>query len=219
MDIANIINKKCNLLTIIAAGSRKNYILAKCDCGVVKEYYVYNLFGGHAKSCGCLRFKGTTFTHGKSKHPLFDLWNDIKKRCFNNNCKAYPNYGGRGITICNEWVIDFMIFYDWAMANGWEKGLEIDRINNDGNYEPNNCRFVSREVNVNNRRTTRLISINNETKSLAQWAHQYKISPLALHSRLKNNWDIMDALTMPIQMKGGNNSYADRLKRKQLQET
>jgi len=98
--------------------------------------------------------------HGLSGHPLYTLWAGIKARCINPNHTAYENYGGRGIKICDEWSEDFKKFYDWAVMNGYEKGLDIDRIDNDGEYSPENCRFVSRIKNCANQREMRK---NNST--------------------------------------------------------
>jgi hypothetical protein len=91
------------------------------------------------------------FKHGFNYHPLYAVLRSMKTRCYSPNCNAYHNYGGRGILICDEWK-DPATFCKWAIANGWKKGLSIDRINNDGNYEPNNCRFVTREINMRNSR-------------------------------------------------------------------
>jgi hypothetical protein len=95
-----------------------------------------------------------TIKHGLRRHPIFTLWANIKSRCKNQNHPKYKDYGGRGISICNEWNDDFKTFYDWCITNGWQQGLEIDRVNNNGNYEPSNCRFVTRTQNMRNTRTT-----------------------------------------------------------------
>ncbi|MCF6777856.1 hypothetical protein L3V83_14910 [Thiotrichales bacterium 19X7-9] len=96
------------------------------------------------------------FKHGFSKrsgrHPLYCVWTDIKKRCNNHNSKIYKYYGERGIKVCDEWSNDFKIFYDWSMLNGYKQGLEIDRIDNDKGYSPDNCRFVTTSINLRNRR-------------------------------------------------------------------
>lgn len=93
--------------------------------------------------------------HSLSQHPLYRVWQDMKTRCYNSNHKGYKDYGKRGIKICNEWINDPEIFIKWALANGWEKGLLIDRENNNGNYTPNNVRFVNRELNQRNQRLLR----------------------------------------------------------------
>jgi len=210
MNIQELIGERINLLTILNLGLKKHYVVAKCECGIVKEYYIYNILSHHTRSCGCLEdklFKERSITHGMSKHPIYKLWVDIKKRCFNEKSEAYKNYGGRGIVMCDEWKNDFMIFYDWAINNGYVKGLEIDRENNDLGYCASNCRFVDRIVNANNTRKNKYITFNSETKTLSQWARAYNISPLVLYTRVKNNWDMLDALTIPVSKRGGNNRY------------
>lgn len=206
MKVGELLNKRINRLTIISEGGKKWSVLAKCNCGNIKEYYVYNIINGHAKSCGCLAnavLVERLTTHGRSKDPLYRLWCDIKKRCYNKACNAYKDYGGRGIKMSDEWVNNFITFYNWALSNGYIKGLEIDRIENDGDYESSNCRFVSRIINANNKRTNRKICFNGENKTIAQLAREYNISPLALCTRLNNNWSISDALTYPVRKRGG----------------
>ena len=95
------------------------------------------------------------YKHGLSKDPLYSRWKTMKQRCYNPKCKSYKNYGGRGIQVCQEWKNDFLAFYNWAINNGYQKELEIDRKDNDGNYTPENCRFVTRSKNNKNRRKKR----------------------------------------------------------------
>jgi hypothetical protein len=103
------------------------------------------------------------YKHGyatKSPHPLYRLWATIKNRCYNSKNKDYKRYGGRGITVCEEWECDFMSFYSWATNNGWRKGLAIDRINNNKEYSPNNCRFVRNKINAQNKSDSKWWVIN-----------------------------------------------------------
>ena len=128
--------------------------LCQCDCGEQSKILLSNLRSGKIKSCGCSQFDGmkeSRITHGLSHHSLFSVWCGMKRRCYNPHEHKYSRYGGRGIKLCDEWKNDFQAFYDWAIANGYQKGLQIDRINNDGNYEPCNCRFVTIQENINNR--------------------------------------------------------------------
>ena len=94
----------------------------------------------------------------------------MKQRCYNPNNRSYKNYGGRGITVCQEWKEDFQTFYDWAIANGYKKGLEIDRIDVNGNYEPDNCRWTTSKKNNNNRRNNVKIKIGREEHTVAEWS-------------------------------------------------
>lgn len=102
---------------------------------------------------------------------LYNCWEAIRQRCNNKNSKAYHNYGGRGISYCNEWE-KFEPFCRWALSNGWRKGLDIDRIDNDGDYTPDNCRWITRRENINNRRMTVYLTVNGETKPSTVWADE-----------------------------------------------
>ncbi len=173
--------------------------LCKCDCGNEKIIRGYALKRGASKSCGCLikdiaRTQHTT--HGKTNTRLFSIWHGIKKRCFNNNNKDYKNYGGRGITICDEWKNDFKTFYEWAMANGYADNLSIDRIDNNGNYEPSNCRWVTLKEQANNRNNTKKITYKNETKSITEWAKILGIKKTTLFYRLKKGLPFEKAINI-----------------------
>ncbi len=127
------------------------FICSKCGnhfttlIGSAKNY--------HTTSCGCSKNY-----HGLSKHRLYSIWSGIKDRCLNKKSIPFKQYGGRGISVCKEWSDDFSVFYKWAMQNGHKKELTIDRINNDGNYEPSNCRFATPSVQARN---TKRLGVNN----------------------------------------------------------
>lgn len=128
--------------------------VCRCECGKEKVVYLDSLTRGQSKSCGCTRLaamRSARRTHGLSSHPLYGIWCAIRQRCFSRTNKAYPHYGGRGIVMCFMWREDAGRFIEWARRNGWAPGLEVDRIDNDGNYEPTNCRLVSRDANQRNR--------------------------------------------------------------------
>lgn len=129
-----------------------------CRCGNTCEVLVSNL--PRTKSCGCLeREKPSHFKHGearkRSETPLYKKWQKMKERCYNENCARYSQYGARGITVCDLWRHDSIEFLNWAHANGYEPGLEIDRIDVDGHYEPSNCRFVTKRENAGNRQASK----------------------------------------------------------------
>lgn len=146
--------------------------LCKCDCGnYTSTPSTKTLRNGTCRSCGCIeRERPNKQTHGKSNTKLFAVWNAMKQRCYNPNNRSYKNYGGRGITVCQEWKEDFQTFYDWAIANGYKKGLEIDRIDVNGNYEPDNCRWTTSKKNNNNRRNNVKIKIGREEHTVAEWS-------------------------------------------------
>lgn len=182
--------------------ARKRRVKVKCDCGNEREHFFCVLKAGLSTSCGCYRAESQStrgknnFKHNLSKHPLFNIWRGMKGRCLNNKDKGYKDYGGRGITICDEWVNDFKAFYDWAMANGWEKGLVNDRRNNDEGYSPTNCRFITDYESVRNTRRNHNIEFNGVKKCATDWAKDLNISPQSLTKRI-NNWGVEKALTTP----------------------
>lgn len=136
------IGDKYNYIEIIGLLGRiknKTYVKIKCDCGNYKVIQSCNV--KNTKSCGCKTF------HGLRSHPLYCVWDNIKGRCYRKSNPKYNIYGGRGITLYDEWKNDFKIFYDYCMSNGWEEGLRIDRINPDKGYYPNNIRFVTIQQN------------------------------------------------------------------------
>lgn len=141
----------------------KRFGLFKCPyCGTVFRAMFESIKRGHTKSCGCHRrslFVKMYTTHGLTGTKLHNVWFSIKNRCYNPNCKSYKDYGAKGVVLCNEWLHDFKAFYDWANDNGYLDGLEIDRINVYGNYSPENCRWVPRVVNAQNKRLNK----NNKT--------------------------------------------------------
>lgn len=142
-------------------------------------------------------------THGLTKHPLYNKFTKVKSRCYNGDDKAYDRYGGRGITICTEWLNDFVAFYDWAYSTGWYPGtkLTLERIDNDGPYAPWNCKWATHKEQNNNRRSNVLHTIFFEQLTLPQIFEKYgkgRIPYRAFKERMqRGNWDIYDALYTP----------------------
>lgn len=137
-------------------GSTEIFWNCVCDCGkVTKPIRTRSLRHGAIRSCGCLKrdeVKKRSTKHGLYNSRIYQTWADMKSRCYNSKHKAYRHYGGRGITVCEEWRNDFKAFYDWAIANGYYDDLSIDRIDVNGNYEPSNCRWATAKVQIHNRR-------------------------------------------------------------------
>lgn len=123
--------------------------------------------------------------HGLYKTKIYKVWKSMRQRCFNLNDKNYKNYGGRGITVCEDWNKNFISFYNWSIENGYIEGLTIDRINNNGNYEPNNCRWVDNFIQQTNTRKNIFLTINGETRTLSEWQRFSKISHYAFYKRYR----------------------------------
>lgn len=127
-------------------------ILCVCTCGEYTEVLPNRLTSGNTKSCGCYRTTHPSRkTHGLASHPLYSVWNSMRKRCYDENHGAFKRYGAVGRTVCREWLDGVENFYSWALNNGWKKGLQLDRIDNSKGYSPNNCRFVTPQQNAHNK--------------------------------------------------------------------
>ena len=153
--------------------------LCICECGNLTEVELNHLTRNNSKSCGCFRIK-----HDKSNIRLYNIWGNIKQRCYNKNNHGYKNYGGRGVAVCSEWLEDFQAFYDWSMVNGYADNLTIDRIDVNGNYEPSNCRWVDRKQQSRNRRNIKLITYKGETRPLVEWCELLNLDYQNTYKRL-----------------------------------
>lgn len=176
------------------------YWLCRCECGKEKVLRKLDFKYGNTKSCGCLRKEKRIIKHGLTHTRLFNIWSNLKQRCNNPNASGYDCYGGRGITYCKEWE-NFEPFMNWAVFNGYTDDLTIDRINVNGNYEPDNCRWITIKEQMNNMRSNRLITYNGETHNLKQWSEIVNITYTTLHWRLSNGWSIEKVLTHNIKNK------------------
>lgn len=172
-----------------------------CDCGNNATVRQNNLLSGGTKSCGCMSSRHTiaerTKKHGISdRHPIYVSWIGMKERCHNPNNPSYSYYGARGIYVCDEWIHDFLSFYNWSLENGFQKGLSIDRIDNDGPYAPWNCRWATIQQQNHNRRSNIYIEYNGERKIIADWAREMGIQIPTLRLRLLKGWSVEEALTI-----------------------
>ena len=210
----NLVGMKFGRLTVMDRESPKSkktkgLWVCKCECGNVIKVNTSDLKSGNTTSCGCKRketLRQLRTKHGESNTRLYNVWSDMKKRCYNTKNVDYKNYGGRGITVCDEWM-DFQNFYEWAIANGYDETAPrgqctIDRINVDGNYEPENCRWVDRYIQMNNKRNNRILTYNGESHTLAEWCEIVNIPYNCLKSRLnKLHWSVEKTLTTPTRNK------------------
>ncbi len=212
----DLTGKKFGRLTVVEF-SHKNrnrvYWKCQCDCGNEVTIRADGLKTGHTNSCGCynkevLRNAKWNETHGKSKSKIHEIWRNMKNRCYNPNTDEYQNYGGRGITVCSEWIGEHGAenFIKWALKSGYDENADfgqctIDRIDVDGNYCPENCKWSTMKEQGNNKRNNRYITYNGETKTLTQWCEYYGLPYHTIKARIYRGWDIEDAFFRPI----GNN--------------
>lgn len=190
------------------SGKRYRVVVCECDCGTVKVMQMRRLKNGTARSCGCFHreragrhLRGLGTKHGYSRHLLYHIWKGIIQRCTNPRNSGYPSYGGRGIGICNEWRKDAGAFVRWALQNGWAPGLQIDRIDNDGGYNPANCHFVTPKRNSQNTRANVEVTAWGERKCIHEWARDSRcaVAVSALRSRLKQGISPEEAISSPAR--------------------
>lgn len=189
--------------------------LCRCDCGNKKIIKSKSLKDNSTKSCGCLQKEVARkyMSEKMRKYPdvhsrLKNIYFNMKSRCYNLNHCAYGNYGGRGITLCEEWKNNSNAFYFWAMNNGYQENLTIDRIDVNGNYEPSNCRWIDLKTQQRNRRNNHLITYNDETLCIGEWAEKSGIEMRILWQRLnKLSWSIEKALKTPIRKVNKNGTH------------
>lgn len=158
-----------------------------CDCGKVVSTASHQLVSGNTKSCGCKRRETKNNKHGMRHTRIYEIWCGIKQRCYNKNDKSYSKYGGRGIFMCEEWKEDFLTFYLWSISHGYKDNLTIDRIDNNGNYEPNNCRWITHAEQQRNRTNNIFIEKCGVNKTISEWALEMNVDVKTAYQRYKRN--------------------------------
>jgi hypothetical protein len=214
MKFEDLSNKKFNKLLVIKRiedyitpkGNHTTQWLCICECGNQTKALSRELKNGHKKSCGCLleEFK----IHGLSHNPLYGILSRMYSSCYNNKYCDYEYYGGRGITLCDQWNKNMvgkkqsMInFYNRSMGNGYKKGLTIDRINNNGNYSPDNCRWATVKEQCNNRRSNHILFYKNEKFTMQQASEKFNINYHTLKCRLKRGWSVEKSLETKVKVR------------------
>lgn len=206
MRVIEITNHKVGRWTVISRADNtpngQSQWLCRCTCGNEKVLKSIVIRRGLSQSCGC--FKRETMLARFTKHghatngisPTYHSWASMIARCTNPNNKAFPDYGGRGISVCERWKT----FQNFLEDMGEKPtGLSLDRINNDGNYEPGNCRWASDRTQARNRRSNRFLTFNGKTQSIRDWAQEMKLGYQNLTSRLHYGWSVERALTEPLR--------------------
>lgn len=180
-------------------GSR--HFMCVCDCGTTRRVSLSHMKQGLSKSCGCLSVEVSTqkaTKHGLSYNPMYGVWEDMIRRCTNPKYPRFDDWGGRGITVCREWMI-FEKFVIWGESSGYKVNLLIERIDNDEGYSPDNCKWATMKEQGNNRRNNRLVTHLDETLTVTQWADRIGISHSGMCYRLIH-WDLPRALKAPINL-------------------
>lgn len=205
--IIDLVGQKFDRLTVVSFSHSDNgaHWNCVCDCGGNIISKGCHLRSPARSSCGCLRKESIKKASAASltkrviglKHPriLKDLYRNMKDRCYNPDNKRWKNYGGRGIKVCDEWLNDHRSFYWWCEENGHNKGLQIDRIDVNGDYKPSNCRFVNAQTQMNNTTQNRYVEAFGEKLTLAEAARKYHITYGCLKHRLDRGMDSDQALT------------------------
>ena len=206
MNKIDLTGKRYGRLTVLheAINSIKKGVvwMCKCECGALKEISPYELKIGKTISCGCYRndiIKRNMTTHGLSSNKsTYTVWRKMKERCLKESCPSFKNYGGRGIKICDDWIKDFKSFHSWCLLSGYKKGLFIDRIDNNGDYEPKNCKWSSYKQQNRNRRSNRYVTYKGERRTFAEWCEMLNISYSRTHQRFhKYGWTLVESFEKP----------------------
>lgn len=201
----DLIDLKFERLTVIKLSPKTYRVGYKfwtcfCDCGKAVDVSQSHLVTGHTKSCGCMKSEihsKRLTTHGKSEHKLYRLYNSILERCYSQYSKSYIEYGGRGIKVCDRWRNSFLHFLD-DIGEKPEGKYSLDRIDNNGDYEPDNVRWATDEQQSNNRRNIIFLTYKDETKPLSQWAKDIGLKRKTLACRIKRGWTIEEILETPV---------------------
>lgn len=196
--ILNVGDKFGRLTITEFKGSIKGHLVwsCKCECGRQLTIRGSALKSGHTLSCGCFGHEQRTI-HGFSRTRLFKCWDGMMRRVNYENGRAYKNYGGRGIKVCDEWS-DFLTFREWALSNGYSDSLTLDRIDVNGHYQPSNCRWITMKEQQNNRRSNHYITYQGRTQTLMQWSEEIGIDHKLLSDRITSRgWSTDRALNTP----------------------
>lgn len=201
-NLIDLTGKTFGYWTVIEYIGNSKWI-CKCKCG--NEQVVGGAFlrKGESKSCGCFRSeyaKNRFSTHNLSKTRLYNIWSGIKKRCYNKNNPKYKNYGLLGVSVCKEWLDHFDMFYNWAINNGYDDTLTIERIDVSGNYEPKNCKWLTKKEQSYNKRNTISICYNGTQIPLAKLCKELNLNYNTIKCRIFDyNYSVKDAIEKPIR--------------------
>lgn len=203
--LIDITGQKFGRWTVISH-YHNNYWTCRCDCGTIRHLASYDLRIGETQSCGCYQKERASETHKKHGYTgkrLYRIYHKIRERCYRPNNRNYKYYGGRGITICDEWYHNFQAFMEWSLSHGYTDDLTIDRIDNEKGYAPDNCRWVTMQRQNCNRRNNHLLEFNGQTKTVSDWSRETGIKQQTILHRINRmGWGTEKALTTPVRDNG-----------------
>lgn len=213
--MSDAIGKKFNRWTIVRKADRSRYVVAQCDCGTIRETYSYNIVSGATKSCGCYQHEVRCRTDNK-----FRKWTPEQKytlrsyramidRCEREGCNGYEQYGGRGVKVCERWKSSAEAFLtDMGLR---PRGQSLDRIDPNGDYTPENCRWATVREQANNKVDSHFLTVDGETKTIAEWATLTGIGHSTIKERIKRGWSHKDAVSVKPLRKGVDFFYTKKL--------
>lgn len=191
-------------LTVISLALRekgkRKYYRCQCSCGNIKDISASHLVTGASRSCGCKVRERTierNLKHGDTNTRLFSIWSSMRKRCNNKNDM---HYGGRGISVCNEWN-DYQTFKEWSIASGYDDNLTIERIDVNKGYCPQNCTWIPLSKQAKNKTNSRYVTINGKTALITEWCKVAPVTVTTVYQRIRNGWNVEDALTLTDRRK------------------
>lgn len=203
---SNLVGRRYGRLVVVAfhhSDGEKRFWLCKCDCGGEKVVSTGVLNYGAVASCGCLKLetqrknRTKVIKHGFShKERLYEIWKNMRRRCYDPTNKRAEHYYRKGVTVCDEWN-DYAVFREWALNNGYSDNLTLDRIDNNGNYSPSNCRWATPKQQANNTSRNRMITYAGKTMTMSEWADCVGLTYAALNHRMQRHWPVGKALTTP----------------------
>ena len=210
IEAKDYIGKTYNYLTILKPTEKKRgnwYVLCKCKCGNTHIARLNHILSGEIQSCGCRIYEKEKQNQGThhiwSKNPRIDkIWNGMLYRCYNPKKDTFKHYGGRGIRVCDEWLPEnngAENFYNWAINNGYKDKLTIERIDVNGNYCPENCKWITQAEQMQNTRKSHRITIGNKTKCVNEWCRIYNIFSSTYYARKRKGLSDEEAITKPSQ--------------------
>lgn len=222
MKIIDLTGQRFGRLVVVAECGRskdgQKMYRCICDCGAVKEVRSGNLRSGKTVSCGCLAREKTIARnktnkkHGMRHSRLYGIWMDMKQRCSWDKAINWHLYGGRGIKVCEDWNNSFIHFMEWSMKNGYKEDLTLDRIDTNGDYCPENCRWATLDEQNNNKRTCIYVTIGEETKTVTEWCRETGVNRMTAYNRIRRGWEPSEAVSILDKEEGRKRSSASKFK-------